>query len=302
MRRGAAAAAPGPDSRPDAANGTPMTENLDLDLLLAGHDPAPARPLTPAETVRQEELLRGILDHGPRGSGTPMRRPLRRRRLGICLAAGAALAGAMCAAVGLVEPNALRDVRALVTHGTVAQPMFTTTELASWTSDATPAAVGSPGARWCAQALRDAPGDGSPQTVTDADLRGRIVSEIVSRAGQVFLCMAGAQGQGFWDTIDAVPADLAARAVVVDTGGAHGVGSGDAGFAYATGFAGGDVRSVAVESAGHTTRALIQDHRWTAWWPIASFAAYSPQSDTVTITYTDGSSRTTPESALFRNQ
>ena len=312
MRRRPARAASAASAAASAAsvNGIVMTENLDLDLhvdlLLAEHDPAPARAFTPAETVRQETLLRDILD----GRSAPARssqRPAARwqRRLAISLAASTVLAVAACAGAVLLVPDAVQHARNLISHGTVtvAEPMFSSADLASWTSAATPATTGGPGAQWCDRALQDAPGNGSPQTVTDADLRGRIASEIVLRAGHVFLCMAGTQGQGFWDTLDPVPAHLGAGTVLVDTSGAHGVGiTGDAGFAYASGFAGGDVRSVILHSAGHNTTALIQGRRWTAWWPIASFRAYAPQHDTVTIDYADGTTRTVAESTLFQNQ
>ena len=276
-----------------------MTENLDLDLLLAGHDPAPARELTLAEAARCEALLHSIrtAEHDPRTAPAPGRR----RRTGrILLASGLTLAAAACAAV-VVAPTAVQHVRNLISYGTPSAPMFTSAELASWTSDAAPATADSSGAQWCDRALQEAPGNGSPQTVTVADLRGSIASEIVSRAGNVFLCMAGSHGEGFWDTLDPVPAKLAARAVLIDTGGAHGVGRGKAGFGYSTGFAGGDVRTVTVNSGGHRTTALIQNNRWTAWWPVADMWV-SPGGDTVTVTYTDGSARTFPESDLFVNR
>ncbi|MFC1443324.1 hypothetical protein ABUW04_34300 [Streptacidiphilus sp. N1-10] len=273
-----------------------MTENLDLDLLLSGHDPAPARELTLAEAARCEALLQSIRTEGHDPRTVPA--PRRRRRTGrILLATGLVTAAAACAAV-VVAPTAVQRVRDLISYGSPHAPMFTSAELASWTSDAAPATADGSGAKWCDRALQDAPGNGSPQTVTVADLRGSIASEIVSRAGNVFLCMAGSGGQGFWDTLDPVPAKLADRAVLIDTGGAHGVGKGKAGFGYSTGFAGNGVRSVTVNSGGHRTTAHIQNNRWTAWWPVADMWA-TPGGDTVTVSYTDGSVRTFPDSDLY---
>jgi hypothetical protein len=176
--------------------------------------------------------------------------------------------------------------------------MFTSAELGSWTG--APAPASSRGAAWCDRSLREAPGYGSPQTTLYADLRGQVASEIVTRAGRVFLCMSAERGGGFWDTIDQVPADLAARQVVIDTGGGHGISGGDGhdGFGYATGFAGTDVRSVTVHSDGHDTAALVRDQRWTAWWPMRFSGSADP--GTLTITYTDGTSRTVPQSGLYR--
>jgi hypothetical protein len=276
-----------------------MTENLDLDLLLATHDPAPARELTAAETHRREHLLRAVLaDAAAPGAGARRGRGRLLRRVGLGLAGGALLAGIAGAGALVLAPGALQDVYHRLRYGTALQPMFTSSELASWTGSAVPAS--SAGAAWCDRSLREAPGYGSPQTVLYADLRGEVASEIVARAGRVFLCMSAERGGGFWDTIDEVPADLGSRQVLIDTGGGHGIGGGDErdGFGYATGFAGDSVRSVTIHSDGHDTTAVVRDHRWTAWWPMRFTDGVGD--GTVTITGTDGTSRTVPQAQLYR--
>ncbi|WP_042390172.1 hypothetical protein [Streptacidiphilus melanogenes] len=275
-----------------------MTENLDLDLLLATHDPAPAEELSAAETHRREWLLRTVLaDTAPDGrAGRPRGGLL--RRLGLGLAGGALLAGIAGAGALVLAPGTVQDAYHRLRYGTALQPMFTSAELASWTG--APAPASSQGAAWCERSLREAPGYGSPQTVLYADLRGQVASEIVTRAGRFFLCMSAERGGGFWDTIDPVPAALGSRQVLIDTGGGHGVGGGDGrdGFGYATGFAGDAVRSVTIHSDGHDTTALVRDRRWTAWWPMRF--SDSVGAGTVTITATDGTSRTVPEAQLYR--
>jgi hypothetical protein len=151
---------------------------------------------------------------------------------------------------------------------------LTGAELASWTGAPhrldVHSAAGGAAERWCLGQLTSAPAAGRPATITNADIRGQVASLVISRAGFSFLCLTGGDGTGLWETIadpDTPVATLAARQIILDSGGSHGDGS--TGYTYVEGLAGRDVTAVMIHDAGQVITATLEGGRWTAWWPTA---------------------------------
>jgi hypothetical protein len=261
-------------------------DDIDLIPRLAALDAAPAEEITPAEEARRETMLRTILHD----TGTPGRRPARprpRRRL-VLAATGVAAAGLAAAAAPFI-------VRPLLANG----GPLTSDELASWTS--APAALsdapdhGAGAQRWCLDSTNRGPGAGKPYTISNADQRGKVTSMVVHRAGNTMLCLVGADGAGLWEVIGPFTA-AKPDAITLDSGGSHGDGS--TGFTYAEGSAGADVTAVTVHDAGRTFAATLENHLWTAWWPTPD--PHGAITGTVTLTLTDGTTRTMTGDQLFQ--
>lgn len=77
-------------------------------------------------------------------------------------------------------------------------------------------------------------GSGAEPVISNADLRGKVASTVVTRDGRSARCLDGSD-------------DEELNCVV--------------------GWAGSDVKGITVRDHGHTTGATIQDGRFTAWWP-----------------------------------
>jgi hypothetical protein len=254
----------------------------------AAMDVAPDPQLTQTERERSFSLLREVLADdavifAPARAGWS-----RSTRWGLAIAGSGAAAVLVVGAV-VVAPHVLNRVNV----GDGGGPL-TAVELASWTS--TPSALSSStlsnGAKsWCLGSMESGPGAGSPATFTNADERGDVASMIIHRAGYTMLCMTGPDGTGFWE-LDGDPSvaapTVAADAVSIESAGSHGDGS--TGFTYVEGLAGSSVTAITVRDAGKTFSATVEDGRWTAWWPTAD--PHGTITGTVTITTTDGASRT----------
>ncbi|MFB7470438.1 hypothetical protein [Kitasatospora sp. NPDC056184] len=260
---------------------------------LLGQVPVPAeRDLPPGRhALHRERLMRRIdLDTSTSTAPTPVPAPAGprlRRRLAVTLAGAVAVGTA--AAVALVATQ--------LSPGGGRGPL-SSAELASWTEAPTPLTPSTgPGAsaeKWCLDRMTDAPGAGSPTTVTNADLRGKVASMVVNRGGNAMLCYVASNTSGFWELIDP-PKTVAPDAVTYDTGGSH--GDGDAMFNYAQGSVGADVKAITMQGAGHTFQVTVANGRWTAWWP--GNTPYGGRIDTATITLANGTTRTVNGSSLY---
>ncbi|MCX5205906.1 hypothetical protein OG897_31315 [Streptomyces sp. NBC_00237] len=214
-------------------------------------------------------------------AGQPSR-PRLRRRLAFTLAGALAAAAAM-GGVTLYDR-------------TTSGP-FGSSTLASWTTSPTHVDTSTgPGAatlKWC---LNTMPGDSGPIKVTNADLRGKVTSMIVSRGDTTTLCYVASKNGGFSASVSTAQT-IAPEAISYDTSGSHG----DAPdvFSYAAGFAGSHVKAVTMTALGRTFEVTVEDGRWTAWWPSAVGGRDSSRIDTVTLTLTDGTTRTGTASSLI---
>ncbi|MFE6871264.1 hypothetical protein ACFVFS_32490 [Kitasatospora sp. NPDC057692] len=262
---------------------------------LLGQVPVPAeRDLPPGRhALHRERLMRQIdLDTSTLATPAPTPAPARprfRRRLTVTLASALVVGAAAAAAVTVVATQS--------SPGGGRGPM-SAMELASWTEAPTPLAASTgPGAtaeKWCLDRMTGAPGAGSPVTITNADLRGKVASMIVNRGANAMLCYVASETSGFWEAIDPVKA-VAPDAVTYDTGGSH--GDGEATFHYATGSVGTDVKAITMRGAGHTFQVTVANGRWTAWWPGTD--PYKGGIDEATITLTNGTSRTVSGKSLY---
>ncbi|MGO4425276.1 hypothetical protein AB4Z54_42975, partial [Streptomyces sp. MCAF7] len=181
---------------------------------LAELDAAPRQELTPAELRRRADLLSLVLDDREPVAPVPAyRRPLVRR-------AAFTLAGGLAAGVAFVA----------VTNGTSGgqgggSGPLSAAELSSWTG--TPTALsasteqGSAAEKWCVEESKNGPGSGSPAEISNADIRGKVASMVVTRADQSLFCLVGSKSTGMWEAIDPV-ADLPADGVTLQTAGANG--------------------------------------------------------------------------------
>ncbi|MFE6049143.1 hypothetical protein ACFQ6N_00115 [Kitasatospora sp. NPDC056446] len=261
---------------------------------LLGLAPVPAERDLPEgrHALHRERLMRRIdLDTPtPTAASTPVptrapARPRLRRRLAVTVAGAFVVATAAAVAVTATQPS-----------GGSRGPL-SATELASWTGAPTPLSAGTgPGAtaeKWCLDRMTDGPGAGSPATITNADLRGKVASMVVNRGGKSMLCYVAAEGRGLWEAIDPVK-KVAPDAITYDTGGSH--GDGEARFNYAQGSVGADVKAITIQGTGHTFQVTVENGRWTAWWP---GVAEGSNVDTATITLSDGTSRTVSGKSLY---
>jgi hypothetical protein len=253
-----------------------------------GQLPLPAeRDLPPGRHALHRELLMRQIDLDTPAT-PPTRqaaRPRLRRRLAFTLV-GALAAGAAAAAVGV----------GITLYDRVNDDPASASVLASWTTDPTnvdtSTGPGSTTLKWC---LDSDPGLSGPTTVTNADLRGKVTSMIVSRGGTTLLCYVASGNGGFSMSIgnaQTIPHDE----ITSDTGGSHGDGSDT--FNYAEGLAGSDVKAVTMTADGHTFEVTVENGRWTAWWP-GSAGDRGGVIDTATLTLTNGTTRTVPGSTLY---
>ncbi|WP_327723449.1 hypothetical protein [Streptomyces europaeiscabiei] len=249
---------------------------------LAPLDAAPRTEPTATETDREETLLRTILaDTGTTCASVrpATRAPLVRR-------VSFTLAGALAAGLAvLTATGGLSGLPGLGSRGPLSSA-----ELATWTG--TPRSLDSAGAEGSAaeeECLKATEQYGSgPAVVSNADIRGDVASMVVSRGRGVMYCLAGLDGGGgSMMGISPVP-DLPADGIELDTSGAQ--GAGDSLLNYIVGFVGSNVEKVIVRDSGHTVRATVQDGRWTAWWPGGDY--YARLTGTITLTFTDGATRT----------
>ncbi|MEV7270258.1 hypothetical protein ACIQIG_05935 [Streptomyces bacillaris] len=252
--------------------------------------PLPAeRDLPPGRHAHHRELLmrridldtptttpRTVPDQRPTG-------PRLRRRLAFTLASALVVG---TAAVGIT----LYDRMTVETMGS--------SELASWTTSPsrvdTSAGPGAATLKWCLDTM---PGEGGPTTVTNADLRGKVTSMIVSRGGDTVLCYVASGNGGFSMAIGDARA-VASDVITYDTGGSH--GDGQDVFNYASGRVGSDIKAVTLTAQGRTFEVTVDSGRWTAWWPGAG-GLKSGVLDTVTLTFTDGTTRSGSASSLLTN-
>lgn len=169
-------------------------------------------------------------------------------------------------------------------------------ELAGWTGTAKSmdiaAAGGSAAGKWCLDAT-DLNGTGVEPVISNADLRGKVASMIMTRGDQSAYCLAGSDG-GVSMGISAVREQPAGH-VEVDTLGAR--GSGDQELNYVIGWAGSDIKGITVRDHGHTTEATVQDGRFTAWWPHGNPDGLL--TGTFTLHLADGSTHTVKAAGLL---
>ncbi|MGW7412744.1 hypothetical protein [Streptomyces sp. NPDC054863] len=250
-----------------------------------GHLPRLAdRDLPPGRHALHRELLMRRIDQSTPAApptGQPAR-PRLRRRLAFTLVGALAAAAAM-GGVTLYDR-------------TTSDP-FGSSTLASWTTSPTHVDTSTgPGAatlKWC---LNTMPGGSGPIKVTNADLRGKVTSMIVSRGDTTTLCYVASKNGGFSASVSTAQT-IAPDAIAYDTSGSHG----DAPdvFSYAAGFVGSDVKAVTMTARGRTFEVTVENGRWTAWWPSAAGGRDSSRIDTVTLTLTDGTTRTGTASSLI---
>jgi hypothetical protein len=246
---------------------------------LARLDAAGDNRLTTAERDHQERLLGTILT-----DVTVAPHPVRRRRTGrvVLVAAGAfvLVAGAFALTVQLRGAGA-GPLDSADVSGWTANPV----QLVADTGQASKAE------QWCHTELADAPGAGSPATITNADLRGQVASMIVTRAGSSMYCLASQDGTGLWEVIDPVT-PLPADGIAIDSAGAHGSGADE--FSYAEGSVGRDVTAISLRAGSRRFGAVVDHGRWTAWWP----GDEVDLTGTVTLTLSNGSTRTVSSASL----
>ncbi|MFJ2554784.1 MULTISPECIES: hypothetical protein [unclassified Streptomyces] len=262
----------------------------DLLSRLAKLDAAPRTEPSAAEIDREETLLRSVLsdtERPTRSVGTAFRRPLVRRTV-FTLAGGLAAGVAFVAVTGSLP-------------GLGGSGPLPSSELASWTP--TPNALdisadkGSAAEKACLEVAGERPGSPSP-TIVNADVRGKVASMIVMwGAEDASYCLAASDGTGISMAIDPT-AEVAAKAISLDTLGARGSDAGE--FNYALGSVGADVKDVTVRDSGKTVHATVQDGRWTAWWPDGNPDGLITGS--VTLTLTDGTTRTVTGDALMNQR
>ncbi|MFB9371659.1 hypothetical protein [Kitasatospora albolonga] len=214
-------------------------------------------------------------------------RPGLRRRLAFTLAGAVAL-GAVVSGVTLYD--------LVAGPGAGSGGPLGSAEIVSWT--AKPAQVdtskgqGAKTLKWCLSAME---GPGGADKVSNADLRGRVTSMVVTRGSTVALCYVAPDGEGgFWELVGQVPA-LAPNAIAYDTGGSH--GDGDRIFNYAAGFVGSDVKAVTMTAQGRTFEVTVENGRWTAWWPGAENNR-GGSVDSAVLTLADGTTRTVPRAGM----
>ncbi|MFI5620544.1 hypothetical protein [Streptomyces sp. NPDC051567] len=225
---------------------------------------------------------------------SPTRQPARprlRRRLAFTLV-GALAAGAAVVGVPLYERATVVDVPL---HEQAGSKPLNSSALASWTASPThvDTSKGS-GAATLKRCLDTMDGDDGPATITNADLRGKVTSMVIRRGGTNVLCYVAPENGVTWMQIgDTKP--VAPDVITYETGSA--IGADPDIFNQATGLAGSDVRSVTMTAQGRTFEVIVENGRWTAWWP------GSPEDkggvlDTATLTFTDGTTRTIPGPSL----
>ncbi|MFD4558438.1 hypothetical protein ACFWP5_29670 [Streptomyces sp. NPDC058469] len=254
----------------------------DLLARLADLDAAPRRTPSAQETDREETLLRTILDDSERPGrsvGATFRRPLVRRL-------SFTAAGALAAGLALVAVNGGLP-------GLGGSGPLSSSELASWTGTAksvdVAAARGSAAGKWCL----DVNGTGAEPVISNADLRGKVASMVVTRGDVSAYCLAGSDG-GTSMGISPVRQQPDGH-IKVDTLGSR--GSGDEELNYVVGWAGSDVKGITVRDHGHTTEATIEDGRFTAWWPDGD--PDGAITGTVTLHLADGSTHTVKGDTLL---
>ncbi|MFJ3856809.1 hypothetical protein ACIPRL_11320 [Streptomyces sp. NPDC090085] len=248
--------------------------------------PAPAeRDLPAGRHALHRELLMSHIDLTPpatRAEGPPAG-PRLRRRLAFsvvgALAAGAAVGG-------------------VVLYDQATAGPLNSSELAGWTARPTPVDIskgrGASTVKWCLEGMPD---DGGPTTVTNADLRGKVASMVVSRGGTTVLCYVTSNNKGLSMVTDSAQT-VAHDAITYDTGGSH--GSGSATFNYASGFVGSGVKAVSLTVQDRTFEVTVEKGRWTAWWPGKAPVGKEGLLDTATLTLDDGTTRTVSGSSMFR--
>ncbi|MPY61486.1 hypothetical protein [Streptomyces spongiae] len=255
--------------------------NNDLLSRLAELDAAPRTEPSAAEIDREERLLRTVLsDTGKpdRSTGAAFRRPLVRRLA--FTTAGALAAGAAVVAVAVAG--------GLLGGGS---GPLSEAQLASWTSTphtmSTASGEGSEVEKKCLEFTKDFAGAGARPEISNAEIRGSVGSMIVTRAGNATYCLMGSDGSGTGMAVSDV-VKLPADQIELDTYGSR--GEGDGLLNYALGSAGSDVKEITLHDRGKTIHALVQDGRWTAWWPKGDPEGLL--TGTFTLTFKDGTTRT----------
>lgn len=252
------------------------------------------------ELDRQELLLQSVLSDTARPrhpAVAALGRPLT-RRVAFTLA-GALAAGAVLAAV-TGGPSG--------EGGRGGSGPLSSSEVATWTGTAKGLSnahgTGQNPLVWCIRATKEASGEGGPGEVTNADIRGTIASMIVTRHGHASYCLTGADGSGVTTAVDPLSKSPdSADGIRLGTVGTR--GSGSARFSYAVGTMGSGVKEITLHEHGRTVHATLhqipslQYGRWTAWWPDDAEPG-GPPTGTVTVTLTDGTSRTVDGAALAR--
>jgi hypothetical protein len=256
----------------------------DISSLLSALDPEPRRGLTAAEQARQEQLLSAVLaDTGDDVAARTIHRSPARRLAYI----GAAMAGAATVTAVAVP----------VIQGMQQKGPLSSAAVSSWTATPVRLAGASvsdlPGQKWCEDHATGAPASG-PFAVTNADRRGTVTSMVLIRKGNRTLCLVDADGQGLTMAIDPV-GPIAADAIALDTSGGHGEGA--TAFNYAEGTAGTGVKAITLLEGGRTIEAIVDNGRWTAWWPTTTPDGVLTGS--VTFTLADGTTRTVTGDSLM---
>lgn len=266
----------------------------DLLSRLTELDAAPRTGPSTADLDRKERLLRTILsdtEQPSRSVVAAFRRPLVRR---IAFTVASALAAGTALLVVPADPPRRGGSGPL-----------SAAEVATWTSTAgdvnTASSAKSSPLVWCLDETKKASGDGGGGDLSNVDIRGTIQSMIVTRHGNAAYCLAGSDGSGVAVAIGP-PVEVPANGTTLDAQGV--LGSGSARFHYAVGSMGSDVKEIAVRDHGRTVQATVRQvrtlsyGRWTAWWPDSD--SHDQLTGTLTLTLTDGTTRTVTGDSLMR--
>ncbi|OII31753.1 hypothetical protein BIU98_08380 [Curtobacterium sp. MMLR14_010] len=265
--------------------------------VLRRHDPEPTRPLTEAEIVRADALLRAVTATAPdapaaaRPVAHAARAPRRRARQWIVV--GAVTATAVVGAFSVVGVAPLHGLLHIV-DGSSRSVSLTTAQIGSWT----PRAAAPPSSTDVhALAVQCAQGVGDTATrVAAADVvahnveqRGAVTSLVASANtdGRRAWCLAGPDGIATAELIDDASGPLpavAAGVVNLQTFGGHGDGADATLEGY--GQAGTDVTSLTITVPGHAPATTgVEDGIWSLWWP-APHRSSAPDLDDITMSWT----------------
>ena len=182
--------------------------------------------------------------------------------------------------------------------GSGAAGPLSSADLASWTS--TPNTLPTGGAssaavKWCLDDAKGFPGAGATPRISNADIRGKVASMVITQGNDALYCLAGPDGTGMAMGMPPT-ATVPAGRITIETTGSRGRGAAE--FNYALGSAGPDVTKITLHDHGHVVHATLDHGRWTAWWPNGNPDGLL--SGNVVLTLTDGTTRTIHSKSLMR--
>ena len=288
-----------------------------IDAQLRRYDAAPNTPLTPAESVRAEDLLTRIVDT-PRAE-TPVHRRVSPAAYAQPRRGGRRRSGGRR---GRRHPGARpRRQRRQVAAGAHQETVVVTAaQLATWTPVPTHPATSSPAVKQAASAcLTGAKGAADPR-ISDVDQRGDDLSLMATDlvSGQRWWCFGtpiGTLDRTFIDApgyplVGGTPAKGTVSVQQLLGSGGSGGRAGSFLIGQAFGQVGAGVTGVTLTTAaGEKITATVQDGLWSLWWPAGSFGSSTDQKilgetiDKATITWTtaDGTSHAVSAKSILRD-